>query len=97
MITLATNEADQETNLRIAQIYPGVSACLGIHPCDVHETRNDFESLISPFLDDPNVAAIGETGSIIITRPRRDGAMKISTLASATSYDVISSSPARLG
>lgn len=62
MITLATNEADQETNLRIAQTYPGISACLGIHPCDVHETRNDFESLISPFLDDPNVAAIGETG-----------------------------------
>jgi TatD DNase family protein len=62
LITLATDETDQEVNLQVARSFPGVSACLGIHPCDVHETRDDFESLITPHLDDPKIAAIGETG-----------------------------------
>ena len=62
MITLATAEDDIQTNLQLAQTYPEISACLGIHPCDVHETRDNFESLLTPYLDDPKVAAIGETG-----------------------------------
>ena len=62
MITLATSEDDILTNLQLARTYPEVHACLGIHPCDVHETRDDFESLLSPHLDDPKVAALGETG-----------------------------------
>lgn len=62
MITLATDEDDLTINLQIAHDYPEVSACIGIHPCDVHETRDNFESLLSPHLKDPKVAAIGETG-----------------------------------
>ena len=62
LITLATNESDQATNLQIARDHAPVSTCLGIHPCDVHETRDDFEGLLAPHLDDPKVAAIGETG-----------------------------------
>lgn len=62
MITLATGEDDIERNLKLARTYPEIHACLGIHPCDVHETRDDFEHLLKPLLDDPNVAAIGETG-----------------------------------
>ncbi len=62
MITLATGEDDISTNLQIAHDHPEVSACIGIHPCDVHETRDDFEPLLTPHLSDPKVAAIGETG-----------------------------------
>ena len=62
MITLATAEDDIHKNLYLAQTNPEVSACLGIHPCDVHNTRDDFEPLLTPHLDDPKVAAIGETG-----------------------------------
>ena len=62
LITLATDEKDQLVNLGIAECHPEVSACLGIHPCDVHETRDDFESLLTPHLAHPKVAAIGETG-----------------------------------
>lgn len=62
MITLATDENDLPLNLRIAHEHPEVSACIGVHPCDVHETRDDFESFLTPHLDDPKVAAIGETG-----------------------------------
>lgn len=62
MITLATGEDDLQRNLKLAQTHSEVHACLGIHPCDVHESRDDFEPLLKPLLDDPNVAAIGETG-----------------------------------
>ncbi len=62
MITLATSEEDLLTNLQLAQKYEPVFACLGIHPCDVHHTRDDFETLIEPHLNDPKIAAIGETG-----------------------------------
>ena len=62
MITLATDESDIGINLQIAYDHPEVFACIGIHPCDVHETRDDFESLLVPHLSDPRVVAIGETG-----------------------------------
>lgn len=62
MITLATDESDLALNLQIAHEHPEVSACIGVHPCDVHETRDDFESFLRPHLADPKVAAIGETG-----------------------------------
>ena len=62
MITLATSEGDQLTNLKIAEENPEVFACLGIHPCDVHQTSDDFESLIEHHLAHPKVAAVGETG-----------------------------------
>jgi len=62
MITLSTDESDLALNLKLAHDHPEISACIGIHPCDVHETRDDFESLLKPHLLDFNVAAIGETG-----------------------------------
>ncbi|MGJ8698290.1 MAG: TatD family hydrolase [Verrucomicrobiaceae bacterium] len=62
MITLATCEEDLERNLRLANTHPGVHACIGIHPCDVHEAPDDFESLLTPHFSNPNVAALGETG-----------------------------------
>lgn len=62
LITLATDESDLETNLEIAHTHPEVHACIGIHPCDVHETRDEFEPLLTPHLNDLKVAAIGETG-----------------------------------
>ena len=62
MITLATAPDDLMINLLIAREHSEVSACIGIHPCDVHNAPNDFEKLIEPHLDDSKVAAIGETG-----------------------------------
>ena len=62
MITLATAPDDLMINLLIAREHPEVSACIGIHPCDVHNAPDDFEELIEPHLDDSKVAAIGETG-----------------------------------
>lgn len=62
MVTLATDEKDIPQNVAIAERFPEVYACVGIHPCDVHETCDDFEEMIRPHLANPRVAAIGETG-----------------------------------
>lgn len=62
MITLATDPGDLAVNLELAHRYEEISACIGIHPCDVHECPADFEAILRPHLSDPKVVAIGETG-----------------------------------
>lgn len=62
MVTLATDEQDIPSNVAIAERFPEVYACVGIHPCDVHETRDDFEKVVQPHLTNPRVVALGETG-----------------------------------
>jgi len=62
IITLATNLGDIPHNLAIAEQFPGVFACVGIHPCDVHETPDDFLAPLRDFAGHPKTAALGETG-----------------------------------
>ena len=62
LITLATCLDDIPVNLRIAERLPAVHACVGIHPCDVHETPDDYLPRLREFAGDPKTAAIGETG-----------------------------------
>lgn len=62
MITLATNLEDIPTNLALAERFEEVRACVGIHPCDVHETPEDFLGPLREFASHPRCAAIGETG-----------------------------------
>ena len=62
LITLATCLDDLETNLAIAARHTEVKACLGIHPCDVHQAPDDAVDRIRPLLDKPGVAGVGETG-----------------------------------
>lgn len=62
MVSLATCLDDIEANLTIADTYPQVGVCLGMHPCDVHHAPDDAVSVIEPFLASPHVVSIGETG-----------------------------------
>lgn len=62
IITLATDEGDIPANVALAEQFEEVFACVGIHPCDVHETRDDFEAVLQAHLENPRVVAIGETG-----------------------------------
>lgn len=62
LITLATSIDDLEPNLQLAGTHPGIHACLGIHPCDVHHAPDDAIDRIRPHLSNPRVAAVGETG-----------------------------------
>lgn len=61
IVTLATSLGDLHANLSIAQ-NPGVHACIGIHPCDVHHAPDDAVQQLAAFASDPRVCAIGETG-----------------------------------
>lgn len=61
LVTLATCLEDMPTNLHHARNLM-VHACLGIHPCDVHQAPDDALEIIAPHLNDPRVCGVGETG-----------------------------------
>jgi len=61
IVTLVTDLDDLHANLAIAAL-PSVHACIGIHPCHVHEAPDDAVARLAPFTADPRVCAIGETG-----------------------------------
>lgn len=61
LVTLATSLDDLAQNLSAAD-HPSVHACIGIHPCDVHNAPDDAVEQLSKHVDDPRVCAIGETG-----------------------------------
>ncbi|MGJ8678651.1 MAG: TatD family hydrolase [Akkermansiaceae bacterium] len=62
IITLATSLDDCAANLHIAENYPEVYACIGIHPCDVHQAPNDYLEALELFATHPRCVGIGETG-----------------------------------
>lgn len=62
LVTLATNLEDIPVNLAIAERFPEVFACVGIHPCDVQDTPDDYLEALREFARHPRTAAIGETG-----------------------------------
>lgn len=62
IVTLATSLDDLEANLEIAGRHPNVHACIGIHPCEVHEAPDDAVSKLGALVSDPRVCALGETG-----------------------------------
>lgn len=62
MVTLATNLKDCAANLTIADTHPEIFACIGIHPCDVHETPDDYLTTLEPHARHTRCVAIGETG-----------------------------------
>jgi TatD DNase family protein len=62
LVTIATSLEDIPTNLAIAESHPNIYASVGIHPCDVQNTPEDFLPALRGFARHPKVAAIGETG-----------------------------------
>lgn len=62
MITLATSLEDCESNLKLAENHPEVLACIGIHPCDVHETPDDYMPQLESYAQHTSCVGIGETG-----------------------------------
>jgi len=61
LVTLATCLEDVAPNLAAAR-NPSIHACLGIHPCDIHNAPGDAVRQLAAFVDDARVCAIGETG-----------------------------------
>jgi TatD DNase family protein len=60
-VTLATGLEDISANLDLAR-NPGIHACAGIHPCDVHNAPDDAPERLAGLLADPRVCGVGETG-----------------------------------
>ena len=61
LVTLATCLDDLQANLSIADD-PRIHACIGIHPCDVHNAPDDAVDQLAAHTSDPRVCGIGETG-----------------------------------
>jgi TatD DNase family protein len=61
MVTLSTSLDDLHANISIAD-HPGVHACIGIHPCDVHHAPADAMEQLARHAADPRVCGVGETG-----------------------------------
>lgn len=66
LITLATSLDDLEPNLHLTKTYPQIHAAIGIHPCDVHITPDNYLQTLQLHLTNPEysakICAIGETG-----------------------------------
>lgn len=62
MITLATSLDDCAANLKLAEDYSEVFACIGIHPCDVHKAPDDYMEQLEVHAKHARCVAIGETG-----------------------------------
>lgn len=62
MVTLATSLEDAPLNLEIASQHIEVFAGIGIHPCDVHTTTDDYLTPLEKYAQHPKCVAIGETG-----------------------------------
>lgn len=62
IVTLMTSLDDLDSNLEIAGRFSNVHACIGIHPCEVHEAPDDAVSKLASTVSDPRVCALGETG-----------------------------------
>ncbi|MBK1791826.1 TatD family hydrolase [Persicirhabdus sediminis] len=62
MITLATSLEDFPSNLQLAEQYDSIYCCLGIHPCDVHETPDSYLAELKVHAQHAKCVAIGETG-----------------------------------
>lgn len=61
MVTLATSLDDAAAHMALT-CWPGVHACVGIHPCDVHHAPDDAVERLRCWLGHPGLAAMGETG-----------------------------------
>ncbi len=62
MISVSTSLEDIPINLDLAKTYPQIHATIGIHPCNVHETPDDYLPAIKNYISESDCCAIGETG-----------------------------------
>jgi TatD DNase family protein len=62
MVTLATSLEDCPNNVAICETFPEVFCAIGIHPCDVHQTPDNYLAPLTEFASHPKCVAIGETG-----------------------------------
>lgn len=62
IVTVATSLEDIPQNIAIAEQFGSVYCAIGIHPCDVHETPDDYMPSVKESAQHAKCVAIGETG-----------------------------------
>lgn len=62
MVTLATCLDDIPDNLRLTEQHTNIYAAIGIHPCDVHQTPDNYRETVRKHITHPKCCAVGETG-----------------------------------
>ena len=62
MVTIATGLESSRRSLELASKFPQISAVIGVHPNNVDEEPDDFQSSLREMARTHRVAAIGETG-----------------------------------
>lgn len=62
MIVAATNMENSKEVVSLAEKYPSVYFCLGIHPESVEEERTEFKSYVLSLKNHPKFVGIGEIG-----------------------------------
>ena len=63
MVTLGTLPENWDRHLELGTLYPEhVKVCLGIHPCDIHETPPESMDILARHAAAGKLAALGETG-----------------------------------
>lgn len=62
IVTVATSLEDCPQNIAISEQFEQVYCAIGIHPCDVHETPDDYMPTVRAHAQHAKCVAIGETG-----------------------------------
>ncbi len=62
MVTLATSLDDIPEHIAVTEKFSNIYCALGIHPCDVHQTADDYLPQLKEYARHPKCVAIGETG-----------------------------------
>lgn len=61
-VVAGTSEADWPEVARLADAYPEVMPCYGLHPWFISQRTNQWEEKLAECLSRPNAAAVGEIG-----------------------------------
>ena len=62
IINISTSLASSLRSVALAEAHPSIFAAVGIHPCYVDQSPDDFRDPLRSLLGHPKVVAIGETG-----------------------------------
>ena len=66
ILTIGTSIESSRRAIELAEKYPNVFAVIGVHPSYAEEAGDDVMTPLRELAKSPRVAAIGETGLIII-------------------------------
>ena len=61
-VVAGTRESDWETVAKLAERYPEVVPCYGLHPWFIADRSEDWEATLAGYLARPKAAAVGEIG-----------------------------------